>query len=343
MPSPLAPWLGACDLSEDLDMVEAALRTAVCSEDRLVAAVCGDHVRHGGKRLRPALLLLTARLGGRGAPGAIAHAAALELLHTGTLYHDDIVDEAATRRFRPSANARWGNPMAVVAGGFLLSRAMQLFAAGGDDINRFVSEAVRRVCRGQMLELQHARDLDLGERRYFEIIADKTAALYELACRIGAMLGGLDPPHVTALARYGAEVGVGFQLIDDVLDLVGDERALGKPRAADVRGGIYTLPVLHTLARGDVDARRLRAILGEAEVSHAAFDDVRALVDGNGSIEYARATARAVLRRAVDWLQGVPPDPALDALSRLPAHLLARAALADAPVTADVASSSSWP
>lgn len=342
MPSPMAQWLGACALSEDLDRVEVELRAAVCSEDRLVAAVCGDHVRHGGKRLRPALLLLTARLGGHGPSGATGLAAALELLHTGTLFHDDIVDEAATRRFRPSANARWGNSMAVAAGGFLLSRAMQLFAAAGDDINRCVGEAVRRVCRGQMLELQHAGDLDLSESHYFTIIADKTSALYELACRIGGMHGGLEPRHTDALTRYAADVGVGFQLIDDLLDLVGDERALGKPRATDVRGGIYTLPVLHTLARGDGDALRLRAILGERELSHAALGDARALLDDNGSIEYARSTARTVLLRARDWLNGLPPGPALDALVSFPAHVFARAALANAATAAGAASGMWW-
>lgn len=325
MPLEPASWLAGLDLGEDLEQVAAGIREAVRSEDRLVATVCAEQLQHGGKRLRPTLLLLAARLGGQAARGVTQLAVALELLHTGTLYHDDVVDEAATRRFRPSVNARWGNAMAVFSGGYLLSRAMHLFAGGGDEINRLVSRAVDRVCRGQTRELQHVRDLDLGEARYFEIIEDKTATLYELACRIGGLVGGLSPSRVDLLARYGADVGTGFQLIDDVLDLVGDEATLGKPRAADLRGGVYTLPVLHTMARQDADARRLRAILAEGELSAPRILEALDILLRNRSIEYAISRARAALDRAVDHLAGLPERPARQALSRLPAHVLARA------------------
>ncbi len=336
MTGPRASWQTACDLGHALARVDAGIRKVVRS-DAVVAAVCAGHLRRRGKRLRPALLLAAARLGTAPSPEAIRSAVAVELLHTGTLCHDDVVDEAARRRFGASVNARWGNAVAVLTGGYLVSRAMQLFARSGDEVNRLVTCAVHRLARGQSLELEHTGDLELDEAGYFAIIGDKTAALYELAVTVGATLGGLSARAVDAIARYGAELGTAFQMIDDVLDLVGDERALGKPRGTDLRGGIYTLPVIRALGRSDTDARRLRELLAGPS-SDERVAEALTIVAGSGSIDTVARDAHVVLGRAVDHLASVPPGPARDALSDVPEQLVVRLRACEMPTATTVPS-----
>jgi geranylgeranyl pyrophosphate synthase len=212
--------------------------------------------------------------------------------------------------------------MATFAGGHLFARAMQVFASAGDAINRTVCEAIEEIWRGQTRETQNAYRLDVDERAYLDTIASKTATLYELACRIGAVLGRLSQPQADTLATYGRDVGIGFQLIDDVLDVVGDERALGKPHASDIRGGIYTLPVIHALSQKNERAQQLGAILSRRDPPPDLLDEAIAIVRSNGAITYSLRTATAILERARDRLDGFPPSDAAQALRKLPGDIL---------------------
>ena len=324
-------WLEPCgDLGSDLELVESHIRDVICSGDRLMSEVSGYLFEAGGKRLRPALVLLAARLGGGGAPLPISMASAIEVLHTATLLHDDVVDEAATRRHRPSANARWGNAIAILAGGYLLSRAMQVFASAGDAVNHLVCDTIEKIWRGQSQETQNAHNLDLDEGTYFEIIERKTAALYELSCRVGSLMAGLPDQQVEALASYGRDLGVAFQLIDDVLDVVSDEETLGKSPAADMRGGIYTLPVIHTLGQGDPDASRLRVVLAQRDPPEEELEEALDLLRHNRSIPYTVGAAVSILHRAQGRVECLPDSDAKKALRRLAQYVLVRPDVAQA-------------
>ena len=309
----------------DLARVESGLLAAIDSEIGPVSRVCRYLVHAGGKRLRPTLVLLAARFGGAEASRVIPMAVAVELLHTATLYHDDIVDEASIRRARPSANARWGTRAAVFAGGYLFVKAMKLFASAGEAVNRAAAQAIERIWRGQTEETRNAYNLHLDERKFFEIIEQKTSALYELACRIGALAGDLPDRQTNALAAYGRNLGVGFQLVDDILDIVADEASLGKPPGADLRGGIYTLPVIATLARQDAGAARVRGILARHDPRREEIEEVLATLRANGSVDYAVEAARRAIQKAHDQAARLPDCGVRRSLNLLAADVLARA------------------
>jgi geranylgeranyl pyrophosphate synthase len=322
-------WLEVCShIGGDLERVESSIRQIIACDDRLMADVSGYLFDAGGKRLRPALALLTARFGGTMTAAPTTMAAAIEVLHTATLLHDDVVDDAALRRHRPSANARWSNSMAVLAGGYLFSKAMQTFGSVGDAINQAVCDTVERIWRGQTLETQHAHNLDLDETTYFEIIESKTAALYDLACRVGSITVGLSQCEVDALGGYGMDLGIAFQLVDDVLDVVADEDTLGKPPAADMRGGVYTLPVIYTLGREIAGAGRLRTILAQRHPSQGNLEEALDILQHNGSVSYALEAAMAMLRRARERLGALADGDAKDALHRLSRYVLMRPEIA---------------
>lgn len=318
-------WLEPCgDLGNDLDLVESHIRDAIRSEDPLMSEVSAYPFQAGGKRLRPALVLLAARLGRDLAAPPIAMAVAIEVLHTATLLHDDVVDDAATRRHRPSANARWSNSTAILAGGYLFARAMHLFATAGDTINNLACDATEQIWRGQTQETQNAHNLDLDEGTYFEIIERKTAGLYEFSCRVGALMAGVADRHVETLASYGRDLGVAFQLVDDVLDVVSDEKTLGKSPATDMRGGIYTLPAIHTLAQGDPDASRLRAILARRDPLEEELEEALGILRHNGSIPYTVCAALSLLHKAQGRLECLPDSDAKETLHRLAHWVLVR-------------------
>jgi octaprenyl-diphosphate synthase len=237
-------------ISGSLELVERALREQLSSEAELVGLL-GDHVfSSGGKRLRPALLLLTAELCGYTGPRRIQIAAALEMLHTATLLHDDVVDTSELRRGRPSANAIWGNRRAVLGGDFFYARASSMIVEDGDlGILESFASTIRLMAEGELLQLQRSFDASVTESHYYDVIDRKSATLLKTACEAGAILGGVTRAELRRVASFGRELGLAFQLKDDALDYDTNATTLGKIRYADLREGKVTLPLLLTLKR----------------------------------------------------------------------------------------------
>lgn len=270
----LAALFGIDDLADRLAAVE----------DRLVASLDGDHgplgqdarsVAGAGKRLRPLLTIASAALGGVFDDRVVAAAAAVELVQVGSLVHDDILDGAATRRGRPTINATAGVNRALLAGDYILARAAELAAGVSGEAAAILAGALSDLCAGQVAELRDGFDPDRTADAQLASIRGKTAALFTAACRLGAHCGDLSPTNATALARYGGAFGLSFQMLDDVLDVIGDTGALGKPTGNDVGAGVYTLPVI--LALAGPDGPELRKLLAERERTDvpAALDVVR--------------------------------------------------------------------
>ena len=313
-------------LTPDLVRVEHELDESVRSSDPFLADVAAHLIGAGGKRLRPTLTLCAAYASvgiGNGAdPEAVTGAVACELVHLGSLYHDDVIDEAETRRGVPSVNARWSNIVAILAGDFLLARASSLAASLGADVAALLAETIGELCGGQVLELQHLFDVDRTEEDYSSAIEGKTAALFATSCRIGGMVSGVADPTLDALTRFGRHLGMCFQIVDDVLDLSSTDEALGKPSCQDLLEGIYTLPVIYALR----ESEPLRALLGRP-LDAPQLAEARRLATANGVVDVALGIARDHAVKAADALEGA---------EGLDAHVCERlAALVDGLVTRD--------
>src|SRR4051794_3855855 len=310
-PAELAADLPA--LPDDLVRVDAALRESVQSPDPFLAEVATHLIGAGGKRLRPTLTLVSAYASRGGAsssgPGAAADEAltgsvACELVHLGSLYHDDVIDEAETRRGVPSVNARWSNIVAILAGDFLLARASSLAASLGADVASLLAATIGELCRGQVVELQHLFDVDRSEVDYSSAIEGKTAALFATSCRIGGMVSAVGDATLDALTRFGRHLGMCFQIVDDVLDLSSTDDALGKHAGQDLLEGIYTLPVIYVLR----ESTELRDLLG-GPLDPEQLDAARAfalgpLAVGSTAVELALGVARDHAVKASDALEG---------------------------------------
>jgi octaprenyl-diphosphate synthase len=243
-------------IAPDLALVEASLRDQLESKVELIGVVGSHLLSSGGKRLRPALVLLAAELCGYTGPRRIELAAALELLHTATLLHDDIVDLAEMRRGRPAANAIWGNRRAVLAGDFLYARASSIIVEDGNlEIVESYARTIRLMAEGELLQLERSFDVDVTEAHYFDVIERKSATLLSNCCEIGSLLGGVTRGERNRIREYGRQLGLAFQLRDDCLDYESALEDLGKQPFADLREGKITLPLILTLKRCRVGER----------------------------------------------------------------------------------------
>jgi geranylgeranyl pyrophosphate synthase len=269
------------------------------------------------------LLALSAHLAGGADPALVVTAgAAVELLHVGSLYHDDIMDSAATRRGAASVNALWGNTGAAIGGTHLLARAMALLAPLPRPVVAAVAEAVFAVCTGQLRETEHAFDLALGAQEHLEIIALKTATLFELPCRVGGQLADADAAQTEALRRYGRDLGIAFQLTDDLLDLVGDAGSLGKPTGTDLRQGVFSHAVLVAVQRRPHGP--LVELLRTADLTPDEAAQAVALLRDTGAVDATAEVARRYAARAARALAALPDRPARDRLRALADHVVAR-------------------
>ncbi len=304
-------------IAPSLDLIERAMRDQLASESDVIAAV-GDHVlASGGKRVRPALLLLCAELCGYTGPRRVQVAAAVELLHTATLLHDDVVDASQLRRGRPSAMALWGNRRAVLAGDFFYARASSMIVEDGDlDVLWVFSNTIRLMAEGEVLQLQRSFDPEVTETQYYAVIDRKSAALLSAACEAGAILGGVTRAERRQIAEFGRELGLAFQIRDDALDYEAGADVLGKLPYTDLREGKVTLPLLLALKRCTSDERAAVA----AGLKSAARHDA---AEGDGQPLDAAELAPAL--EIVTRYRGVE-----DAVRRADEHV-ARARTAIAP------------
>ena len=247
---------------------------------------------------------------------------ACELVQTGSLYHDDVMDEADTRRGVDTVNARWGNLQAILAGDFLLSRASEIAASLGTEVAGLLARTIGRLCEGQIEELRHTYNAARPEASYLSSISGKTASLYATAARIGGLVAELDRPVIDALTQYGEAYGIVFQIVDDLLDITATDEQLGKPAGHDMVQGVYTLPVLRTLQAGGVAAIELTALLGKP-LDHVEREKALGIVRGNGGVDAAMTVAREWASRAEAACEHLPASAATDVLRVAPSGLLA--------------------
>jgi geranylgeranyl pyrophosphate synthase len=255
----LARTFGVPDLADRLGRVDARIAEVLGRNGALLGDASVRVAGNGGKRLRPLFTIVVAALGDTFDDRVVNAAAATELVQVGSLVHDDILDQAATRRGRPTINAVEGVNHAVLAGDYILARAAELAASVSREAAELLAVTLGELCEGQVLELRDGFDPDRSVEAHLDSVRGKTAALFECACRLGAECGGLSPANVEAMARFGHAFGMGFQVLDDVLDLIGDADRLGKPTGNDIASGVYTLPVLAAL--DGPSGRHLRRLL----------------------------------------------------------------------------------
>lgn len=311
---------------EDLVRVEQELAVQSGTAPIPVSDIAGCLLESGGKRLRPALLLLSAGYAGYHGPGAVRLSAVVELIHSATLVHDDVIDGADTRRGRPSANSRWGNHRSVLAGDWLYMQAFQL-ALGERNfkILDILIELTQNMVEGELLQLATLGHMDLSETDALELSSRKTACLFSGCARLGAVLGGLDDEGEQALADYGRFAGLAFQLVDDLLDFTASVERLGKPVLSDLKEGKVTLPLIYALDNGHSEARRLVAkVLEEGGFTSVRPEEITQLVRESGALDRARQLARDYAVRAKACLNGNATGDFGRALRAVPDFILDR-------------------
>jgi octaprenyl-diphosphate synthase len=312
-------------LRDDLRAVERELARDSDSTVQAITEIAGYLREGGGKRIRPTLLLLAARALGYRGRGSVRLGAVVEMVHTATLVHDDIIDAADTRRGRPSANTTWGNSRCVLAGDWLY---MQAFRVALEERNFKVLDLLigltQQMVEGELLQTETIGRL-VSETEYYELIYRKTACLFRVSMRLGAVLADVSEATEEQLGEYGRNLGVAFQIVDDVLDLTASEETLGKPVASDLREGKATLAVIHALERGTgADREAIRTVLADRSFAHVSHPQILEILHRHGSIEYAMDTACAYAEVARQSIADLPPSEARRALLWVPGFVTSR-------------------
>lgn len=310
-------------MDADRERVEMALLDAVRTPDAYLTEIASHLISAGGKRLRPVMTLVASRVGSEGPAieEAVLGGISCELVHLGSLYHDDVMDEATTRRGVDTVNAKWGNLQAILAGDFLLARASEIAASLGTEVAGLLARTIGRLCEGQIEELRHTYSVGRPVDSYLESIDGKTASLYSTAARIGGIVAGHDRGTIELLTDYGTAYGMVFQIVDDVLDLIATDAELGKPAGHDMEEGVYTLPVLHTLASGGAAAKELHSILGKPLDSSERLK-VLDIVRSNGGVQSAIEHAKSFVEKSESICDRLPRSSATDAMRESTAQLL---------------------
>lgn len=297
-------WLAA-----DMARVEGLLTSvAGASSHPLVSEPCLHLIRAGGKRLRPALVLLSSHAGEPRRPTTDLAAAAIELVHLATLYHDDVIDETETRRGVATAHSKWGTEVAVLAGDYLFACGSSLGARAGGEVPGILASAIAAVCEGEIVEISALNDPRRSIAHYTQTIRGKTAALFGAACDLGAATSGVKDAERAALASYGVNLGLAFQVVDDLLDFVGDPGLTGKEPGTDLKEGVFTAPVLLACEREPALAARLAA--GEREL-----DALLGVLESTGALADTVALASGYGQAALDELAVLPDGPYKEALA----------------------------
>ena len=314
----------AASVRASLSQVETALRTAVADADPLVGSAASHLVEAGGKRFRPLLALLAANFGNPETPTVVQAAVVAELTHLATLYHDDVMDEAPVRRGAPSANARWTNTIAILTGDYLFARASDLVADLGPDAVRLQARTFARLVTGQIRETAGPIDGADEVGFHLHVLAEKTGSLIATSARFGALFSGCGPAITETLTAYGEEIGVAFQLSDDLLDIASTSAESGKTPGTDLREGVPTLAVLHALAGEDPAEARLRELISQPIQDDVEVAEALELLRVSPAMSTAQATLGAYAQRARDLLTTLPDVPARRALEALTHYVVDR-------------------
>jgi heptaprenyl diphosphate synthase len=309
-------------LVEDLLRVEELLlATASASDYPLVQEASTHLIKAGGKRLRPALVLVASRAGTPGREATDLAAAAVELLHLASLYHDDVIDETTVRRGAPSVHSKWGNSVAILSGDFLFASGSLLGARAGDQVPRILARALADVCEGQIAETEHVGDPARPAQQYVETVRRKTAALFRSSCELGITTSGADPRMQEPLASYGEHLGLAFQIVDDLLDYVGDPSVTGKTPGTDLKEGVFTLPVLLAC---EADP----AMIEELQPGRRDLERVLGLLHSTGALDTTLERARGYADSARRALADLPDSEWKAVLLTISEGVLAQVAAA---------------
>jgi len=311
----------------DLEKVDEEFSRHVQSKVSLIPQI-GQYIRtSGGKRMRPAVLLMAARLSGYSGDRAVLYAAVVEFIHTATLVHDDIIDDADLRRGRLAVHSRWGNDITVLLGDYLYIKSMALALTHDTlEIVRLLCDVTLKMIEGEIYQLTKNGDADITEEEHFDIMRRKTAYLFGGCAQIGGLLGSVSKEREHALREYGFNLGIAFQLVDDLLDYTGDAETVGKPIGSDLREGKVTLPLIH-LQRQEPDgigSRIIRDAVASRSVTEDQWNELRRGLREHASIDYAYRRAIEFADGAKKHLYAFPPSPERDALVALPDYVLSR-------------------
>ena len=310
-------------MAGDRERIEAALRASVQTSDAYLTEIASHLIVAGGKRLRPVLAVAAAQVGTDTpvAPEVVQGAIACELVHLGSLYHDDVMDESTTRRGVETVNAKWGNLQAIVAGDFLLARASEIAASLGNEVSGLLARTIGRLCEGQVEELRHTYDRGRTVPSYLVSIQGKTASLFATSARIGALVAGHARATTDTITNVADAYGMVFQIVDDVLDIIATDEQLGKPAGHDMEEGVYTLPVLLTLAAETAESRELFDLLGSPLTAKERTKALK-IVRNGGGLAAALESARDYVAIAEAECAKLPASAATEALRRAPRALL---------------------
>lgn len=306
-------------VESDFLAVDKYIVDQLYSDVPLVENVGHYIVEAGGKRLRPLLVLLTARSCGIQTDHHIPMATVIEFIHTATLLHDDVVDMSTLRRGRPTVNEEWNNPSSVLVGDFIYSRAFQILVRIGDmRIMQLIADTTNKIAEGEVLQLISKHNPTSSEQSYMQVIQDKTAILFKAAAQCGAILGNASADTEQALTRFGMHLGTAFQLVDDVLDYAGDSSTLGKNIGDDLAEGKPTLPLIYAMANGTAEqARLIRQCLSEEAVPIELLSEVIAIVQSSGALDYTRELASQHAQHSLDCLEVITASTYRDALEAM--------------------------
>jgi octaprenyl-diphosphate synthase len=314
-------------IEAELKLVEEILSRELCSSVQTVSALTNHMLEAGGKRLRPSLVLLSARACAKDydVEKVVSLAAVTEMVHTATLIHDDVIDDADSRRGRPTANSKWGNQISVLSGDYVVARAFSLMAQYSQTaLIEVLAKATVSMAEGEISQLEMKGDASASTEHYLSVIQDKTAAFISACCQSGALLVGGEAVR-ESLAQYGLNLGTAFQITDDLLDLVGNPKVTGKPIGGDVREGKVTLPLILAMQRATPsDREAIERIVSSAGATSEDLDFVRRVTIDTGAIELTRNAASEFVSQAVNCLSALPPGEAVNCLKHLAYHVLDR-------------------
>ncbi len=319
----LEPGLAA-DLTHGLDAVEKLLSESIVSTYPFVTQASEHLVHAGGKRFRPLLTLLAAQLGDPDAPGVVPAAVVVELTHVATLYHDDVMDEAQLRRGAPSANSRWGNSVAILTGDFLFARASDILADLGPDAVRIQARCFERLCTGQILETVGPQDGVNAVEHHIQVIADKTGSLIATSGRLGALMAGADAETVEIMTAFGEQIGIAFQLADDLVDITSESMQSGKTPGTDLREGVPTLAGLIAMNSTDPSDAVLIELLSRPLPDDDEHRNALALIRAHSALDAARAEAQRWAELARTTIAPLPTSPTKEALEALADYVVTR-------------------
>lgn len=328
---PPSPQLSSLELytliKQDLDRVEEMFTRYISSDAQLMTHIGQYLQKTGGKRVRPALLLLSSQaIGSKVTENIIRMAAVMEFLHTATLVHDDIIDDADTRRSNPSVKAQWGNDIAVLAGDWLYMSAFEItLQERCFEILDILTRVTRQMTEGELIQLTQCGRVEITETEYLDIIFRKTAYLISACCEIGAILAGASPTQQEIMRNFGLKIGVAFQLADDLLDFTSTNEKLGKPAASDLREGKLTLPIIYLCEKSPEDVlEKIRKVIKEGEYSSVARDEIIDLVESSGALSRSRKELLRYASEAQALVMGLPENIYRQALVSISSFIISR-------------------